>query len=170
MDDELVGVLRREQRLLELLLFRLVALRNLLASGDPRFLVRASAEVRIALDRVRETEMLRAALTERISRSCGLEGVSCTLRAVAEWSPSPYGIIVEDLRTGLDVAFREAVEVAASVRGLAAAGLTGLQRRPDPQVTDHDARLDAVKARQGYEAAHAATDGVTLASLAESLC
>lgn len=168
MDDELVGVLRREQRLLELVLFRLVNVRHLLAAGDARFLVRASAEVRIALERVRETEMLRAALTERMSRSSGLG--TATLRAVAESRPSPYGLIYDDLRAGLDAAFREAVEVAASVRALATAGLAGLERRSAPSIADHDGRLDAVKTRQGYEAALAATTGVSITSLAESLC
>lgn len=170
MDDELVGVLRREQRLLELLLFRLVAVRHLLVAGDLRFLVRASAEVRIAVDRIRETEMVRAILTERVARAAGLDDHPCTLRTVAGARPSPYGLILDDLRDELDAAFREAVEVSSSVKALAAAGLTGLSRRPSAAVNDHDGRLEDVKSRKGLEAALAASSGVVLDSLAESLC
>jgi hypothetical protein len=169
MDDELVGVLRREQRLLDLLLFRLVAIRHLLVAGDVRFLSRAAAEIRIALDRVRETEVLRAVLTERLSRSSGLDE-ACTLRHMAQWRPAPYGLIYDDLRDALDAAFREAIDVSSSVQALASAGLTGLDLQPVPSVGDHDGRLELVKARQGLEAALAAGQGVILDSLARSLC
>ncbi|HEX9992109.1 MAG TPA: hypothetical protein VGB14_04190 [Acidimicrobiales bacterium] len=169
MDDELVGVLRREHRLLELLLFRLVAMRHLLVAGDVRFLSRAAAEIRIALDRVRETEVLRAVLSERLYRTCGLDG-GCTLRAIAGARPSPYGVIYDDLRDRLEAAFREAVDVSSSVEALATAGLNGLELQPVPPVGDHEARLDQLKARQGLEAALVASRGVILDSLAESLC
>lgn len=169
MDDELVGVLRREHRLLELLLFRLVATRHLLVAGDVRFLSRAAAEIRIALDRVRETEVLRAVLTERLARSCGLDP-GCTLRVMAELRPSPYGLIYDDLRGRLDAAFREAVDVSSSVEALVTAGLNGLELQPAPPVGDHDGHLDRLKARQGLDAALVASRGVILDSLAQSLC
>src|SRR6185437_3976576 len=52
--EELARLLSRERLLLELLLFKLVTLRQLLASGEVRFLAWASDEMERAIDKVRK--------------------------------------------------------------------------------------------------------------------
>jgi hypothetical protein len=60
--EKLATILRRERWLLSTLVFRLVELHHLLQDGDPRFLGWASNEVDDAVARVREADLMRAAL------------------------------------------------------------------------------------------------------------
>ncbi|MER3405777.1 MAG: hypothetical protein C4289_11985, partial [Chloroflexota bacterium] len=70
--DELAGVLGRERRLLEVLLYKLVVCRQLLACGEARFLAWAAAEVERAVEKVREAELLRATLVARLAGELGV--------------------------------------------------------------------------------------------------
>ena len=61
--ETLTTVLRRERWLLGILLFRLTELHHLQVANDDRFLTWATTEVDDAIARVREAELIRAALT-----------------------------------------------------------------------------------------------------------
>ena len=58
--DQINAILEREEELLETLLFKLVAVRLLLESGELRFLSRATREVERARTRTREVDLVRA--------------------------------------------------------------------------------------------------------------
>lgn len=72
--QELTDVLDRERRLLEMVLFKLVEARHLLAADEARFLPWASAELERAVERVREATLLRAVVAQRVATGQGLPG------------------------------------------------------------------------------------------------
>ena len=121
--DELTGLLSRERRLLEVLLFKLIAARHLLAAGESRFLAWAAAEVERATERVREAEMLRAGLVQKIAREAGLPEDRLTLSALAEASPEPYKTIFADHRQAFLELVAEIEEVTRANRKLAHRGM-----------------------------------------------
>src|SRR5205814_9128726 len=67
MMDELARLLSHERRLLELLLFKLVEGRHLLAAGEGRFLPYAATEVERAMERVQEAELRRSLLIHQLA-------------------------------------------------------------------------------------------------------
>ncbi|MGH2684375.1 MAG: flagellar export chaperone FlgN [Actinomycetota bacterium] len=138
--DELAGLLSRERRLLEVLLFKLVTARHLLAAGETRFLTWAAAEVERATERVRESELLRAAAVQRLARTAGLAEDSLTLKALASESPQPYQAIFEDHRQAFFALVAEIEEVTAANRNLAHRGMR--------EVTDVLAGVDMSSRRE----------------------
>ncbi len=96
--DELAGVLSREQLLLERLLFKLVELRELLAVGEARFLPWATEEVDRATARLKEAELHRALVVNRVAAAAGLSDAQLSLRALAESTPGPYAAIFASQR------------------------------------------------------------------------
>jgi hypothetical protein len=121
--DELAGLLSRERRLLEVLLFKLVTARHLLAAGETRFLTWAAAEVERATERVRESELIRASLVQQLARTTGLPEEALTLKALATESPQPYQAIFEDHRQAFFDLVAEIEEVTAANRNLAHRGM-----------------------------------------------
>lgn len=121
--DELAGLLSRERRLLEVLLFKLTTARHLLAAGESRFLTWAAAEVERATERVREAEMMRAALVQQLARSMGLAEENLTLGALAKESPEPYRSIFDDHRRAFFDLVGEVEEVTRANRQLAQRGM-----------------------------------------------
>ena len=121
--DELAGLLSRERRLLEVLLFKLVTARHLMAAGETRFLTWAAAEVERATERVREAELLRAALVQQLARKAGLSEDALSLKALASHSPEPYRSILEDHRHAFFGLVAEIEEVTAANRQLANRGM-----------------------------------------------
>ena len=121
--DELAGLLTRERRLLEVLLFKLVTARHLLAAGESRFLTWAAAEVQRATERVREAELLRATAVNRLARAAGIPDDALTLKALASQSPQPYQAIFEDHRAAFFELVAEIEEVTAANRDLAHRGM-----------------------------------------------
>jgi hypothetical protein len=116
--EKLAGLLGRERVLLELLLFKLVSLRQLLISGEVRFLMWASEEVDRAIEKVHEAESERSAQVEKLS---GEWAGPLTLRALAETSPEPWRTIFAEhrrvyleLTSDLEVAVTAARRVAAT--------------------------------------------------------
>jgi len=87
--DELAQVLDREQRQLELLLFRLVSARELSEAGEARFLTWAAADVERMLERVHEAELVRAVVTDRLAAYLGVDGERVTLRDLADAADEP---------------------------------------------------------------------------------
>lgn len=96
--EELSLVLWRERELLETLLFKLETEQLVLASGRPRWVARASDEVAEAVQRIRETEVLRVDAAARAAARVGLD-VDSSLTALVEASPEPWKSILDDHRT-----------------------------------------------------------------------
>ena len=96
--DELAQVLDREQRQLELLLFRLVSARQLSEAGESRFLPWATAEVERTLERVHEAELVRGAVTDRLATYLGLDANRATLRDLADGVGEPFRTVLLEHR------------------------------------------------------------------------
>jgi hypothetical protein len=133
--DELTGLLSRERRLLEVLLFKLVTARHLLAAGESRFIAWSAAEVERATERVREIEVLRAGLVQKLAREVGLSEDRLTLQALAQEAPEPYRTIFSDHRAAFFELVAEIEEVTRANRKLAQRGVR--------QVDEILERLDA---------------------------
>ena len=121
--DELTGLLSRERRLLEILLFKLVTARHLLAAGESRFVAWSAAEVERATERVREIEVVRAAVVQKLAREVGLTEDRITLQALAQESPEPYRSIFGEHRQAFFELVAEIEEVTRTNRKLAQRGM-----------------------------------------------
>lgn len=166
--EELAGVLGRERMLLELLLFKLVSLRQLLTVGEVRFLPWAAEEVDRATLKVREAELRRSLAVEELAEQRRATDPSAvvTLRTLAEESPEPWRtIFAEHRRAFLELA-RDIEDALAATKRLASAGgaavtatldrLTGsepshghLAQAADPALAGPAARYAAAGARPG---------------------
>ena len=92
---EVSAILWRERHLLELLLFKLDEEQLVLAAGRTRWLPRATREVEMVLEEIRQTELERALEVSRVALDLGLPG-DASLRQLAETAPEPWqGILVE---------------------------------------------------------------------------
>jgi hypothetical protein len=88
--DELAAWLAHERRLLEMLLFKLIEERHLLAAGESRFLGLAAAEVRQATVRLEEAQLRRSVMVSEL-------GDDVTLGQLAGVSREPFRTIFEEL-------------------------------------------------------------------------
>lgn len=92
---EVSAILWRERHLLELLLFKLDEEQLVLAAGRTRWLPRATREVEMVLEEIRQTELERALEVSRVAVDLGLPA-HASLRQLAESAPEPWqGILVE---------------------------------------------------------------------------
>jgi len=92
---EVSAILWRERHLLELLLFKLDEEQLVLAAGRTRWLPRATREVEMVLDEIRQTELERAVEVSRLAIDLGLPA-GASLRQLADCSPPPWqGMLVE---------------------------------------------------------------------------
>jgi hypothetical protein len=92
---EVSAILWRERHLLELLLFKLDEEQLVLAAGRTRWLPRATREVEMVLEEIRQTELDRAVEVSRVALDLGLPS-GASLRQLAECAPEPWqGILVE---------------------------------------------------------------------------
>lgn len=118
--EALARLLTRERVLVELLVFKLIELRQLLLAGETRFLGWASEEVERATAAVRDAELERAVLVTDLGSARGL--AEPTLRELLEDAPEPWTGL---LQTEYDAMRRSAGEVSdllAVTRRLADAG------------------------------------------------
>ena len=88
--NELSGVLWRERRLLELLLFKLEEEQLILSSGRTRWLGHATREVEQVLDQIRSAELGRSVEAEDAARELR-QDAGCSLRTLATAAPAPWG-------------------------------------------------------------------------------
>ncbi|HEX4018908.1 MAG TPA: hypothetical protein VHX15_19380 [Frankiaceae bacterium] len=133
---ELAAVLGRERVQLEFLLFKVLALQNLLRSGETRFLRWSVEEINRASERVRETELRRVQRVGELATAAGVGTDEMTLSTLAGTAPEPWRTIFADHDRG----FRQlAVEVEdafvttcalADASGHAIAGLLRTAYRP----------------------------------------
>jgi hypothetical protein len=128
--EELAGLLNRERMLLELLLFKLVSLRQLLLSGEVRFLPWAAEEVDRATAKVREAELRRSLAVEDLSVTLRQGAAAAvvttpspvTLRTLAESAPEPWRtIFAEHRRAFLELA-ADLEDAISATRRLAVSG------------------------------------------------
>jgi hypothetical protein len=92
---EVSAILWRERHLLELLLFKLDEEQLVLAAGRTRWLPRATREVEMVLEEIRQTELERAVAVSRVAVDLGLPS-GTSLRQLAEAAPPPWqGMLTE---------------------------------------------------------------------------
>jgi FlgN protein len=92
---EVSAILWRERHLLELLLFKLDEEQLVLAAGRTRWLARATREVEMVLEEIRQTELDRAVEVSRVALDLGLVD-DASLRQLADAAPAPWqGMLVE---------------------------------------------------------------------------
>jgi hypothetical protein len=97
---ELAGLLGRERVQLEFLLFKVLALQDLLRSGETRFLRWSIEEISRASERVRETELSRAQLVSELAGAAGVPISEMSLSRLAETAPEPWRTIFTDHDAG----------------------------------------------------------------------
>lgn len=86
---EVSAILWRERHLLELLLFKLDEEQLVLAAGRTRWLARATREVEMVLEEIRQTELERAVEVSRVAHDLGLPA-GASLRQLADATPPPW--------------------------------------------------------------------------------
>jgi hypothetical protein len=92
---EVSAILWRERHLLELLLFKLDEEQLVLAAGRTRWLPRATREVEMVLEEIRQTELERAVEVSRVAVELALPA-GASLRRLAEAAPPPWqGMLAE---------------------------------------------------------------------------
>lgn len=107
---EVSNILWRERHLLELLLFKLEEEQLLLASGSSRWLARATGEVQIVMDEIKQVELSRAIELDAATVQMGL-GSGVSLKELAEKSPPPWKELFKEHHRG----FLELTDEIASV-------------------------------------------------------
>lgn len=120
--EKLATLLGRERLLLELLTFKLVELRQLLAAGETRFLDWASEEVERAVTGLRGVELERAVLLADATAEHGLaDGAS--LRELVEQAREPWRTILAEHRESMASHAVEVEQELGACRHLARSGV-----------------------------------------------
>src|SRR6185369_6799762 len=110
--------------LVELLVFKLVSLRQLLLTGETRFLPWASEEVDRATTAVRDIELERAILVTALSDERGLAEPS--LADLVADAPEPWRGLLEETHAGLRDHALEVQDLLQATRRLAEVGVRSL--------------------------------------------
>ncbi len=123
--QHLSTLLWREQELLDLLLFKAEEKQYLILSGKTRWLSRIAHEIEVVLDQLRTLEVERAAETESIAASLGLDA-SPSRRQQAEAAPAPWGDLFAKHHEALLVAVTELRSLSDANRELVEHGLAAI--------------------------------------------
>jgi hypothetical protein len=118
--EALAQVLTREHVLVELLVFKLVSMRQLLLCGETRFLAWAGEELERAATTVRQAELERAVVAGQLGAERGLP--EPTLSELVSSATPPWGSLLTDLATSLGSAGTEVADLLATNRRLAETG------------------------------------------------
>ena len=124
--QEVSTTLWQERNLLELLLFKLEEEQLLLASGRTRWLARATREVEVVLERIREAEIMRAIEVDHVAPSLLLPP-GPSLRQLAEHAPSSWDMMFADHRQAFLELTEEITQLASTNRELVARGQRATQ-------------------------------------------
>lgn len=124
--DALAALLTRERLLVELVVFKLVELRQLLLAGETRFLGWASEELERAASAVRTAELERSVLVAGIAADRGLDPDDVTLTVLVADAPEPWRSLLSEAQTALRASSTEVAELMAANRRLADAGSRSL--------------------------------------------
>lgn len=120
--EKLSLVLWRERELLETLQYRLEVEQLVMATGQTRWLANAARDVELAVEKLREMELLRAVAADEAAAALGLAANPSLAELVAS-ADEPWRSILADHRDAF-IAISEDVErVAATNRILIAHGL-----------------------------------------------
>lgn len=131
--EALVSLLTRERLLVELLVFKLVTLRQLLLTGETRFLPWASEEVDRATTAVRDIELERAILVTALSDERGLPEPS--LAELVADAPEPWRGLLEEAHAGLRDHALEVQDLLQATRRLAEVGVRSLSEAMGEDLT-----------------------------------
>ena len=118
---EVSAILWRERHLLELLLFKLDEEQLVLAAGRTRWLPRATREVEMVLEEIRQTELERAVEVSRLSVEYGLPS-GASLRQLADAVPEPWHDMLLEHRQAFLTLTDEITALVQSNRELLARG------------------------------------------------
>lgn len=118
---EISAILWRERHLLELLLFKLDEEQLVLAAGRTRWLPRATREVEMVLEEIRQTELERAVEVSRLSVELRLPS-GASLRQLAEAAPEPWHDMLLEHRHAFLTLTDEITTLVQSNRELLARG------------------------------------------------
>lgn len=116
-----------QRETLQTLLYRLVCEKLVLISGSNRWLARADDEVREALQRLRDGELLRALEVDELTRTLGL-GADASLAEIAAGAPEPWGTLLSDHRDALRTITFEVQSVADENRHLLESGAQAVHK------------------------------------------
>ena len=119
---EVANILWRERETLELLLFKLEEEQLVLAAGRTRWLGHATREVEIVLDRIRQTELLRAAEVATVAPGLGLPP-NPSLTQLADAASSPWSELLREHRKAFLALTAEITMLAEANRELLTTGL-----------------------------------------------
>jgi hypothetical protein len=144
------GVLWSERELLDQLLFKLVEEQLVLAAGSTRWLNHADREVRGAMERLRLSEVIRAAEVAALAESLNLP-LETTLAELATIAPEPWPFVLTEHRTALRTLVAEIEAVAAENRRLLNAGAHAVRETLD-RLGDAVAGYDATGGAVSYGA------------------
>jgi hypothetical protein len=95
----LCQTLWREQRLLELLLYRMEVQHLVLATANGRWVEQAADDVESTMEVLREEELVRATQVARVAERLGLDS-SASLRELVDAAPEPWTEILRDHQRG----------------------------------------------------------------------
>lgn len=118
---ELSEVLWRERELLELLVFKLEEEHLLLAAANTRWLPRATREVEVVVEQLRQIELRRALIVDAVAASLGL-GSDPTLAQLADVVPGAWAGLLRDHRTAFLALTREVQDCAEANKTMLAHG------------------------------------------------
>jgi hypothetical protein len=128
--DAVSALLWAERETLEFLLFKLVEEQLVLVSGSTRWMNRADVEMQAAVDRMRTSEVARAAQMEAVAGLLRLP-LQSTLAELASAAPEPWPLLLTDHRTALRALVLEVEAVAAQNRRLVEANARAIRETPD---------------------------------------
>ena len=115
------AVLWTEREALEQVLYYLQVEQLVLTAGATRWLNHADADLRVALERLRTTEVLRAAEASELASSARLP-FQLTLAQLAAVAPDPWGMVLSEHRAALRSLVAEIDSLAMETRRLLADG------------------------------------------------
>ena len=125
--EVLADTLWAERHVVEMLLFKLVTARLLLAADERRFVGHALGEVERVVDALREAELLRAMAVESYAEQRGLAADDVSLGWLARNAPAPWQEVFADHRKAFLALAAEIDETTSDNRQLAHAGLNRIQ-------------------------------------------
>jgi FlgN protein. len=140
-----VSLLWDERDLLDDVAFRLVQQQRILTSGETRWLARADDDLRAAVARVAQLEVLRAIEVETLIQT-RRSGHDLTLHDLSELAPQPFSTILGLQRETLRELVGEIEEAATTNCRLLGVGSTDAREaleRVDPAVTPRLAAAEA---------------------------
>ncbi len=147
--QQLTEVLWAGRRLLDLLLYRLVSAKLVLAADEKRFVALSFGEVERVMEKIRVCELQRSLVTARLANAWGIPKDRITLVYLADHAPEPARTVFEDHRDFFLATTAEVETVSRENKKLAAMGLAEV--RELMAVVVGDEALSAVDA-QAYTA------------------